>query len=410
MKRQALNLKHVISLTVANTTDKQIEVNLFAPDVNGLENKYVRDDLSSIKVDYKQIQNHISKNDELISTVRIQVLNPKHDRLLFQTEGNEVIDWKNIHGQALAVMNVVTKSINGSISYQPIINYNQDWTEKPSILKDFNFEFIASKNTHLIIKIPPYTAYQIDLLRDSSLYLKMIRNIAPLNMDVYNALRDGFVLFNKLSEIVPISIDNSLPSINTWEIIKQKEQHIFKLLSDISEHIERNKTNSDIIMLYNTVKQARFLTNDLLEQTKKLIDNDKEIVIKRKQQKDYENQEITKYIKAAQKNMKGTKSVNFFDVENSGTKSKSRKIKITKTKPESFDPLNTKIKERNYKTKATKKQPLDKVFGLSKGKNKKESLKKVFDNRGKHKNHPTKITKPIPKKSVKKPIKKKGKK
>jgi hypothetical protein len=393
MKRQTPFLKHLTSFTVANTTDKQIEVNLFAPDVNGLENQNVRDDLSSIKVDYKQIQNHVARKDELITTVRFQVLNPKHDRLLFQTEGNEVINSNNIHGMALRHMDVVTKGVNGMLNINPVIN--SDWKEEPSILKDFNFEFTASKNCYLKIKVPAYTAYQIDFLRDSTLYLTMMRDIAPLNMDVYNALRDGFVLFNKLSEIVPISIDNSLPSRNVWEIVKQKEQGIFKLLSNISKHTERNKTNSNIVLLYNAVKETRFLIKQLIEQTKKLIENDKAVINSSKQKDDAKG--INKYIKAAQKKLEGTKSVNFFDFENDDSKNKSRKKKTTKNKPkytlstnvigkhiikkptkktnpESFDPLNTKIKSRMYK------------------------------------NHPTSITKPVPKKSVKKPIKKKGKK
>lgn len=396
MKRQTPFLKHLTSFTVANTTDKQIEVNLFAPDVNGLENQNVRDDLSSIKVDYKQIQNHVARKDELITTVRFQVLNPKHDRLLFQTEGNEVINSNNIHGMALRHMDVVTKGVNGMLNINPVIN--SDWKEEQSILKDFNFEFTASKNCYLKIKVPAYTAYQIDFLRDSTLYLTMMRDIAPLNMDVYNALRDGFVLFNKLSDIVPISIDLESKSKQYWYIVKEKEQQIFKLLSDISQHTERNKTNSDIVMLYNAVKEARFLIKNLIEQTKKLIESDKAIIDSSKQKDDSNTKGISKYIKAAQKKLEGTKPVNYFDFENDGkSKNKSRKKKTTKTKPkytintnvigkhiikkptkktkpESFDPLNTKIKSRMYK------------------------------------NHPTSMTKAVPKKSVKKPIKKKGKK
>ena len=149
-------------------------------------------------------------------------------------------------------------------------------------------------------------------------------------------------------------------------------------------------------MLYNAVKEARFLIKDLIEQTKKLIESDKTVINSSKQKDDGKG--ISKYIKAAQKKLKGTKSVNYFDFENdSKSKNKSRKKKTTKpkytlntnvignhiikkgkatkkTKPESFDPLNTKIKSRMYK------------------------------------NHPTSMTKPVPKKSVKKPIKKKGKK
>lgn len=367
MKRQTPFLKHVTSLTIANTTDKEIRTNLFAPDVNGLENKYVRDDLSSTKVDYKQIQNHIARVDELVTTVRFQVLNPKHDRLLFQTEGNEVINANNIHGAALRSMDVIEKDINGSWINTPIIN--SDWHEESSIMKDFNFEFIASKNTLLRIKIPPYTAYQIDFLRDSSLYLTMIKDIAPLNIDIYNALRDGFVLFNKLSEIVPITIDNSIPSKDNWLQVKNKEQYIFKLLSDISQHIEINKVNSDIITLYNSVKEVRFLINELLNITKKLIASDKEnsYLLKQKQEDSFANKPLhnkNKKTKSLGKFLNEVDDVlNDYMVKKATKKAKNKTTKAT-NKPK------TKITKKVIKKTNVIKKKLDNSLDLPKSKNK----------------------------------------
>ena len=325
MKKETAFLKQITSFVVANTTDKEIETSLFAPDVNGLENKFVRDDLSPFNtyIKYRQIQRHISKNDELVTMLRVIVLNPKDDRLLFQTEGNEVITPHNIHGKALNLMTFKAQSIDSRLMTVPILNTNINWDEEPTHIKNIPIEFTASNENSLEIKIPPYTAYRIDLLRDSTVYLNKMKGIFPLNNDVYNSLQYCFSIYNELNKLVPFTLEEK-ENKEYWGFVKDKENQIFRTINNILKYIEKNKTKSDIVLLYNKVKHINYLINNLTEDVTLLIENDKKNdLIKKKEIKKAEADKLS--------------------IQKNKTKSNNKKVK-----PEFFDPLNTKIVVRDY--------------------------------------------------------------
>lgn len=255
MKFRSPFTKHITSLKVINPSNKEIQVPLFAPAIYGFDNTYVVPTHVG-GTEYRHIQSDLFIKEILVSSIIITTSGWNGDDSQgIESKISQEITPSNIYGKALSIIELQGKNIGGqSISF-PIITDQYLTDRKNKERYDIGYVHKLNRETSLIIKVPPHTAFDISLFTDPLDYLSIFDGMNSWNKlarDISVLIEKCYKKMSELSEFLPfdIEVDNPL-----WRI-KQAENTIYHQFHKMGRHLIKNKEKSDLVYLYNSTHQT----------------------------------------------------------------------------------------------------------------------------------------------------------
>ncbi len=237
-------IEPITSFRVVNTHAYPINISLFAPARNGVENLYIIP--NDYRVTYRQVQSDLLSNSWLVSRVRISVCDYPApvvglNQHKMKSRANDEITLSNKYGKALSVVHYDFESIHGSKSYNPLDTKRFFARRVDKKILDINYVSRVGKEASLTLTIPPLTAFDVSLFCNLIDYLTVRtvdrRTVSFITKDTVSYIRKGEL---ELSKIM---------SYFTFDKLQMKHLNIQKIL-------HRDKERSDILNIYNLAKEV----------------------------------------------------------------------------------------------------------------------------------------------------------